>query len=220
LITSPKAQSSDARLIQIIHEGAPAAGMPAFRNVLAESTIHSIVSHLRVLQGRLPAQAIPGDPQKGRLLFFGKARCSDCHMIQGEGGFIGPDLSQYGQFKAPDDVRNSIVEPGKSRDRQKTAVVTTQDGQTYTGTVRNEDNFSLQLQTLDGAFHLFMKSDLKNLEYGSASLMPSDYGSLLTKSELDDLVSFLIKRARPSGEVTESATPKASHRFGKQSKTD
>jgi hypothetical protein len=34
----------------------------------------------------------------------------------------------------------------------------------YSGRVRNEDNFSLQLQTLDGAFHLFMKSELRSFE--------------------------------------------------------
>jgi hypothetical protein len=43
-------------------------------------------------------------------------------------------------------------------------IISTQDGQKYSGRVRNEDNFSLQLQTLDGAFHLFMKSELRSFE--------------------------------------------------------
>src|SRR5256885_9825619 len=40
--------------------------------------------------------------------------------------------------------------------------VTTREGLQFTGIARNEDNFSLQLQSLDGAFHLFAKSDLQH----------------------------------------------------------
>ena len=88
---------------------------------------------------------------------------------------------------------------------ERTVLVTTLDGREFTGIARNEDNFSLQMQTLDGAFHLFAKANLKHLEYQPKSLMPSDYGSVLSPGELDDLVSFLLRtaqtaeQAQPSG---------------------
>src|SRR3989442_6159126 len=47
-------------------------------------------------------------------------------------------------------------------------------------------NFSLQLQSLDGTFHLFSKADLDQLEFLPKSLMPSDYGSVLSSGEIDD----------------------------------
>jgi Zn-finger nucleic acid-binding protein len=75
-------------------------------------------------------------------------------------------------------------------------LATTREGRQFTGIARNEDNFSLQLQSLDGAFHLFAKSDLEHLEYQPKSLMPSDYGSVLSRGELDDLVSYLIRTAQ------------------------
>ena len=75
-------------------------------------------------------------------------------------------------------------------------LVTIRDGRQFTGIARNEDNFSLQLQSLDGTFHLLAKSDLQHLEYQPKSLMPSDYGSVLSASELDDLVSYLIRTAQ------------------------
>jgi cytochrome c oxidase cbb3-type subunit III len=196
LVASQKVQkSSDAALLRLIQNGIPSGGMPGFRNVLGSSALRAIVSYLHVLQGKQAAQSIPGDAQKGRLVFFGKGRCAQCHTVAGEGGFIAPDLSDYARFKTPDEIRSAILEPGKNRDRQKSAAVTTQDNQSYTGIVRNEDNFSLQLQTLDGAFHLFIKSDLKNVEYQPDSLMPANYGSVLSKSELDDLVNFLVQAA-------------------------
>jgi len=74
-------------------------------------------------------------------------------------------------------------------------VVTTRDGQKFSGIMRNEDNFSLQLQTLDGAFHLFLKAELENVTHQPNSLMPSDYASTLSPDELNDLVSFLIAAA-------------------------
>lgn len=71
-------------------------------------------------------------------------------------------------------------------------IVTTRDGRTYSGVVRNEDNFSIQLQSLDGEFRLFAKSELDHFSRTLDSLMPSDYGSSLTAGELNDLVSFLM----------------------------
>jgi hypothetical protein len=72
------------------------------------------------------------------------------------------------------------------------ATATLHSGEKYTGRVRNEDNFSLQLQTLDGIFHLLAKSELEELEYSSQSLMPSNFGSTLSPDELNDVVSYLM----------------------------
>lgn len=70
-------------------------------------------------------------------------------------------------------------------------MVQARDGREFTGTVRNEDNFSLQLQSEDGTFHLLMKSELLKVEFRSPPAMPTDYGNRLTSKELDDLVSYL-----------------------------
>jgi hypothetical protein len=59
------------------------------------------------------------------------------------------------------------------------------------GAVRNEDNFSIQLQSGDGTFHFLLKSDLDKLEYQRLPPMPTDYGQKLSPEELDDLVGYL-----------------------------
>jgi hypothetical protein len=71
---------------------------------------------------------------------------------------------------------------------------TTRGGEKYVGRIRNEDNFSLQLQTLDGTFYFVDKSDLEGLS-SSQTLMPSDYGSSLSSDELNDVVSYLMRVA-------------------------
>jgi hypothetical protein len=62
--------------------------------------------------------------------------------------------------------------------------------------VRNEDNFSLQVQGLDGSFQLYQKSEVASFSRQPGSLMPADYGTTLSRDELNDLISFLMFSAR------------------------
>jgi putative heme-binding domain-containing protein len=192
-------QLSDQALARVIGKGIPNAGMPAF-GALGSAKIEALVHHLRSLQGRGAALPLPGDPERGKALFFGKAQCAECHMVNGEGGFLGSDLTGYAGSLPADGIRGIIADPNKNLDpRRQTVVVTFADGTSSTGIARNEDNFSLQLQTPDGAFHSLLKSDLRSVEHQPHSLMPADYGSRLSRGEIDDIVSYLMKvgRAHP-----------------------
>jgi cytochrome c oxidase cbb3-type subunit III len=187
---------SNAALARIVHDGVPGTGMPSFR-LLGASRIQAVVLYVRSLQGRGEAGKLPGNPVAGKVLFFGKARCAECHMVAGAGGFIGSDLSNYAATESAEEIRQAILHPeAKADPAKKTVVVTTMSGEQLTGVARNEDNFSLQLQTLDGSFHLFTKTDLKSVEHQDRSLMPSDYGSRLSHAELDDVVSYLMSVAK------------------------
>jgi len=191
-------QLTDADTLRILQAGVPAAGMPPF-GALGVPKLQAVMAYLRILQGGSKAASVPGDPQRGKSLFFGKAGCASCHMINGSGGFLGADLSSYGSNVSIEEIRSAITDPDKDLDpRSRTVLVTTREGRQFTGIARNEDNFSLQLQSLDGTFHLLAKADLQHLEYQPRSLMPSDYGSVLNASELDDLVSYLVRTAQAS----------------------
>ncbi|MGZ4730807.1 MAG: c-type cytochrome [Terriglobales bacterium] len=187
---------SDKSLLQIVQGGVPGTGMPAFGSLGADQ-VKAVVRYLRSLQGQASAAEVSGDPKHGKAIFFGKAGCSQCHMAGGEGGFIASDLSSYARTPSANDIRNAISDPNRNVDpRKRTVVVTTADGQTLTGIARNEDNFTLQLQTSDGTLHLLAKTELRSIEYQPRSLMPEDYASRLSRQELDDLVSYLVSIAR------------------------
>jgi len=199
-------QLSDEETLQVLRLGIPAAGMPAFR-ALGLPKIKAVMAYLRILQGGGKAASISGDTHRGELLFFGKAGCAKCHMISGAGGFIGADLSSYASNGSPEEIRAALIDPNKDLDpRERTVLVTTREGRQFTGVARNEDNFSLQLQSLDGTFHLFSKADLDQLEFLPKSLMPSDYGSALSSGEIDDLVSYLVRTARATMQMQASGT--------------
>jgi cytochrome c oxidase cbb3-type subunit III len=187
---------SDAQILRIVSDGISGTGMPAFHS-LSETERQAVVAYLRTLQGRSRIVAAPGNAVAGKALFSGKAGCSGCHMVGGEGGFLGSDLSSYARGKSVQQIRNAILNSGLEPDsRKKVATAVTRDNQTLSGVIRNQDNFSVQLQTRDGAFHLLQKSDLASLNIGPQSVMPSDYKQKLNATELDDLVSYLMNAAR------------------------
>jgi len=192
---------SDTALTRIVQDGVTGMGMPAFHSLTA-SEVKAIVLYLRTLQGVHQAAALPGDTKRGKEIFFGKAGCSACHMVGGSGGFIASDLSGFARTHSTAEIRSAITKPSASIDRPS-VVVTTREGGSYAGRIRDEDNFSLQLQTLDGSFHFFARSDLERVEPDPQGLMPTDYGSTLSRKELDDLVSYLIVSAQAS-----QSTPK------------
>ena len=192
----PVVQLSDGQIHEILRGGRPAAGMPPFA-ALGETKLNAVLAYLRSLQGRGAKVVPPGDPQKGKVLFFGSARCSECHMVGGIGGFLGRDLTLYGANLSPKEIHSNIVNPGESTGRSnKTAVISMRDSQTLSGVIRNEDNFSVQLQSFDGSFHLLKKSDVNKLGFLPDPIMPNDYGKTLSAAEIDDLVSYLLIAAR------------------------
>lgn len=201
IVASPEVQRmSEAEISKIVREGTRSKAMPAFGASLDGAQIREVTIYVRSLvQGNPQTVAVPGDPGAGKALFFGKAACADCHMVRGAGGFLAGDLSRYAGSHTAGELRQAITNPSASLTRQgKMIAVATRDGQQFTGIARNEDNFSLQLQTPDGTFHLLMKSDLTQIEYQKQSLMPTDYAQRLGAAELNDLVSFLMRTAAAS----------------------
>lgn len=185
-------QLPDREIFRIVKNGIPGTAMPAF-NTLGYSELHALVIYVRALQGGGPAVALSGNPSRGKALFFGAAKCSTCHLAEGKGGFIARDLSDYGSSHSPGEILRRIQAPeSDEQGGNSLATVITLDGRKYSGVVRNEDNFSLQLQSLDGTFHLFTKPDLQRVEYGTQPLMPANYGVVLSREQLDDVVSYLV----------------------------
>ncbi len=183
---------SRAQIVDIIQNGIPGTGMPAF-HALSAAQMEALIQHLRILGGTSESVQLSGDPAAGRILFTGKAGCSSCHMVSGEGGFIASNLSTYGSGHSLEQIRTAILNPDGSKSRSvRTATITLRTGEQYAGRVRNEDNFSIQLQDVKGAFHLFPRSEVASFEYDAKSMMPSDYASRLSAKELDDIESYLI----------------------------
>jgi putative heme-binding domain-containing protein len=196
IATRPEiSRRSDAEILTILQHGVPAAGMPAFSR-LGDAKLQAVVRHLRSLQGINAKAEVAGNVNEGRELFFKKGSCATCHMINSAGGFLGSDLSHYGAVTAITEMREQIMNHDQSL-RARTIVVSTRDGRKLSGFVRNEDNFSLQLQTLDGNFHFLDKSTVVSVD-SPPGVAAVDSEKKLTKNDLDSLISYLVSVARNS----------------------
>lgn len=195
------AKRSDSELFRIVHDGTR-GGMPPFAQI-GDANIAALVQYVRrlgtnVASTKVPQElAVTGDVEVGRALYFGKGHCSNCHLMRGKGGFIAQNLTNYGKTRSAEEILESIKNPDNPLvPSSQVVTVRTQYGTTLTGVLRNEDAFSLAVQTEDGRFHLLARGDVNSVQYAGRSLMPRDYGTRLSSNELDDLVSFLIAESR------------------------
>jgi putative heme-binding domain-containing protein len=176
--------------------------MPPFAQI-GDANIRAVVHYLRVIEGKSAPTSnrteapVTGDVKAGRALYFGRAQCSTCHMMSGNGGFIASDLTTYGRNRAAEEISHAITTPDTALvPTSRVVTVITKAGLKLTGVLRYEDNFCLALQTVDGRYHLLTRSDLTDVLYSDHSLMPRDYATRLTSKELNDLESFLIVAGR------------------------
>jgi PQQ-dependent dehydrogenase (methanol/ethanol family) len=185
--------SSGAAILQNILTGIPGTQMPPF--AMPEDDARAIVAWLHSLRNDGPEDQITGDPHAGRVLFFGSAGCSGCHIFGGQGRRLGPDLSRIAEEKSVAELKKDITQPDESlREGYRTVEVRTRDGSSIRGVIKNEDTFSLQMMDEDEKFHFFFKTDLQEVTRPQQSLMPTPHFST---PDLDNLIAFL-KRTEPS----------------------
>lgn len=216
IVSSREAQKlSSAMLFRIVRDGVPGTGMPSFR-AFGPKKIQAVAQYVRHLQGQSRAVSLSGQPAAGKALFFGKAKCADCHMVSGIGGFIGSDLSGYGRTQSATQIRRALTDSnGGVHERAKSVAVTLADGKSFNGIVRNEDNFSVQLQTFDGTFVLLDKSAIRGMERRPEPLANS--AARLSPQELDDIASYLISLGRTPAPGANTRNAGQPNRYSKNS---
>lgn len=179
---------SDRDLFLIVRSGIPNTEMPGSPN-LQETDLWRIVAYVRQLSRQGAAEPITGDAAAGALVYQRHA-CSRCHNLDGQGGFLGPALTDIGVRRASRYLRQSIVDPNADIPLDYRSVqVITATGTTVVGIHLNEDEYSIHVREMNGALRSFLKSELKATTLTGESLMPA-YASL-SKEELDNLVAYL-----------------------------
>ncbi|MGA8492178.1 MAG: c-type cytochrome [Terriglobales bacterium] len=199
---------SDADLFQNISQGIPGTVMPANGTNgqgvgMTDEEIWQIITYLRSIQVQSPAKPV-GNAAHGRELFYGDANCSSCHMVEGNGGRLGPDLTAVGTARTVDSLVESVRNPSKRlawglteptkefAQEYQTVTVVTPDGHEIKGVTLNEDQFSLQMMDTAEHIHLFEKDKLRSIQKSRESLMPVYTPALLSDQDLDDIIAFLL----------------------------
>jgi putative heme-binding domain-containing protein len=201
--------SSDVEMFHNIHDGIAGTAMPAATNGgigvgMSDEEIWQVVTYLRSVQVKAPAQPA-GNAEHGKELFYGTAGCSTCHMIQGKGGRLGPDLSTVGASRSTEYLVESLRNPSKRlaqgileamkefpQEYESVSVVTA-DGTKLSGVVLNQDQFTLQMLDTREQLHVFEKDKLRSFETRRESAMPVYDEKMLSDKDLQDLLAYLFE---------------------------
>lgn len=195
--------ADDAAIIDILMNGIPGTAMMAAWS-LSEAEITQVTAYVRSL-GRRPVEPLPGDPAAGQAI-YARAACATCHIVDGSGSGLGPDLTDVGTRRGSTFLQESLLDPGAARPERPVPyepygypayeVIRAQPraGAEVLGVRVNEDSFTIQLRDPQGRLHSFRKAELQRLQpQPEMSLMPS-YRDTLTAAEINDLVAYLMMR--------------------------
>ena len=186
--------SSDAGMFDVIRDGIDGTAMIGISPRASDQSVWQIVSYINSLNLDPEDYDLPGDAGRGEQVYAG-ANCSTCHMVRGEGGRTGPDLSTVGSRLDPDEIATSLSDPdAEVAPRWWTMRINRADGSTIEGLRMNEDTFTVRIMDNDENLWSFMKSEVRSLEQIKTSTMPAAEG--LTASEMDDLVAYLFSLRR------------------------
>jgi putative heme-binding domain-containing protein len=198
---------TDAEVFDAIEKGIPGTTMPP--TGLPENDAWKVAAYIHGLRGTAVDTPVKGDVAHGEQIFWGKGTCGNCHMIRGKGGLSGPDLSNIAGTRKLSSIVNAltkaqhpIASDGGTHDSALLPLstyqpvrITTADGKTINGVLKNEDSFSLQVLGSDNVIHLFDRANLKQIYYVPQSLMPTDWDKRLTPPEFQDLLAYLSRQA-------------------------
>ena len=183
--------NADTDLYNIISNGVAGTEMAGFAARFESDDIWRLVAYVRSIAGSRSSPTA-GNIRNGEQLFWNKGQCGQCHMVDGRGKRMGPELTQVGRQRSAAYLRESVVSPGADLTPGYTTItVVTRDGRKIVGTQRAYDDFSVQLMDASETYYSFLRSDVTSVKRDYTSLMPDTYGKLFSASELGDLVAYL-----------------------------
>lgn len=145
------------------------------------------VEHWRqALGGDVLADA---DLGRGRVLF--QSLCASCHVMYGEGGNLGPDLTGSGRADL-DYLLDRIVDPNAVvGEDYRLTTVTLDDGRVIGGVVAGEGGGIVTLRTVTGDMRI-ERERIVEMETGGASIMPEGLIDALPEDMVRDLIGYLM----------------------------
>jgi putative membrane-bound dehydrogenase-like protein len=138
--------------------------------------------------------AMTGNPEAGRKVFFDqdKAQCFKCHIINGEGKDVGPDLSKIGQKYGKDALFESILNPSAAISHEyQVSIIETNDFVSFSGFIKSETPEMIVIMDSAANAVEIKKSDIAERRISAASLMPTGLTVAMSAQDFADLVAYL-----------------------------
>jgi putative heme-binding domain-containing protein len=141
----------------------------------------------------LPAQLKGGSWLRGRQVFFSdEATCARCHKVGGQGGAIGPDLSNL-VHRDYDSVLRDIRDPNAAINPDHLSfAVELKSGKVLTGVPRSDGPDRLVLADGNAKETAIERKDVEAMAPSPLSIMPAGIDGTLGPDRMRDLLTFLL----------------------------
>ncbi|MEM6691243.1 MAG: PQQ-dependent sugar dehydrogenase, partial [Planctomycetota bacterium] len=140
------------------------------------------------------AMSNAGNAKRGKAIFNDKTRaqCITCHVVNGEGGKVGPDLSKIGGKFDRIHLIESVLEPSRQLvEGYRTSQVLTIDGEVLTGIIQSPDEDSFDLVDQKAESRRIEREDVEEVRLSTVSVMPEGLAGTLSTQEFTDLIAYL-----------------------------
>ena len=133
-----------------------------------------------------------GDVANGRIVFNTTGTCNKCHIVNGIGREVGPNISEIGKKLSKQAMFESILYPsaGISHNFEQWSI-TTVDGQVFSGLLVSSTDTETQIKDINGLVKTFKAAEIEDKVKQSISLMPADLQKVMSVKELTDVVEYL-----------------------------
>lgn len=140
-------------------------------------------------------KSTPRNFEEGKMLFAASA-CVNCHSIRGQGGSLGPDLTQLGTRFSEKDILESIIQPNKViSDQYGATVFVLKDGNSVVGRLGKEDDTKYYVSQNPFAPQItreVLKSQVVSTKPSEVSFMPPALINSLNPDRLKNLIAYLV----------------------------
>ncbi|HXY35916.1 MAG TPA: PVC-type heme-binding CxxCH protein [Planctomycetaceae bacterium] len=133
-----------------------------------------------------------GDPRKGEIVFATVGTCAKCHVVNGQGKDVGPNLSEIGAKLSRPAIYESILFPSAAISHNFAAyTVVLSNGNAVSGILLSRTADSIAIKGADAITRAYRMAEVEEVKEQSVSLMPADLQKTMTADDLVNLVEYL-----------------------------
>jgi len=179
---------------RIVKERLAAARIPKFSERF-ELLTKDLPSANRELQRLIDKRRADFDPEQASatrgVVVFEKS-CAVCHQMAGKGAVVGPQLDGVGT-RGLERLIEDVLDSNRNVDPAfRASNITLRDDTAITGLMRHEEGEVIVFADTTGKEITVRKSEIVERRESELSLMPSNFGDLLSVEEFNDLMAFLL----------------------------
>jgi putative membrane-bound dehydrogenase-like protein len=133
-----------------------------------------------------------GNLANGKTVFAGAGTCAKCHIVNGEGRSVGPNLSGVGAKLSREALYESVLAPSAAISHSyETYTAIMEDGRSVTGLLVSQSPDQVVIRGADSIDVMLPAGQVEELVKQPVSLMPADLATTLSADELVDIVAWM-----------------------------